>query len=235
MVWLEGSYRFSHYSIYPHLIYICNLFKLGPPEIDVVSRGIGLEDLPERSVLLIEEDLGSVKDVFIQSIGSYAIEAGKDVVYITSRFKEDIHREISAHGFGCSEQLKIIEKFSDREALLDTCGGDICIIDNFTRLFIDSEMGDLIDTLESLIDSSRKDNRIFLLTSNIGILTERSEKVIRSMVDGVIQFLVEYSGNRIDRFINIPKLGGSLPPDRMISFKLVDEGISVDTRERFGR
>ena len=194
---------------------------------------IGLKELPEKSVLLIEEDLGCIKHIFVQKIGFEAVKTGKRVVYITPKLKEDVNRQMSTYyGLKQLENFEIIENFRDRGSLLDVCSGDVCIIDPFTSLFIDSDIDELINTLNSFMASSRKDNRIFLLTSDMGVIPGRAERIMRSLVDGVIQLLVAYSGDRINRFINIPKLNGTQPLDRMIPFTVGEEGIAIDTRER---
>jgi len=193
---------------------------------------IGLKELPEKSVLLIEEDLGCIKHIFVQKIGFEAVKTGKRVVYITPKLKEDVNRQMSIYGLKQPENFEIIENFRDRGSLLDVCSGDVCIIDPFTSLFIDSDVDELINTLNSFMASSRKDNRIFLLTSDMGVIPGRAERIMRSLVDGVIQLLVAYSGDRINRFINIPKLNGTQPLDRMIPFTVGEEGIAMDTRER---
>lgn len=193
---------------------------------------IGLKELPEKSVLLIEEDLGCIKHIFVQKIGFEAVKTGKRVVYITPKLKEDVNRQMSMYGLKQLENFEIIENFRDRGSLLDVCSGDVCIIDPFTSLFIDSDIDELINTLNSFMASSRKDNRIFLLTSDMGVIPGRAERIMRSLVDGVIQLLVAYSGDRINRFINILKLNGTQPLDRMIPFTVGEEGIAIDTRER---
>ena len=200
----------------------------------MVSK-IGLKEIPEKSVLLIEEVLGHIKHIFVQRIGFEAAEAGKCVVYITPKSKEDIKKEICVYGLKCPENMEIIGNFRDRASILDLCSGHLVIVDSFTSLFIDSDITDLIKTLNSFIDASRKDDRIFLLTSDMGVIPGRAERIMRSLVDGVIQFLVAYSGDRINRFINIPKLNGCLPPDRTIPFTVTKQGISIDTRERVGK
>ena len=193
---------------------------------------IGLKELPEKSVLLIEEDLGSIKHIFVQKIGFEAVQAGKRVAYITPKLKEDVNGQMSMYGLKQLENFKIIENFRDPTSILEVCGGDVCIVDPFTSLFIDSDIDELINTLNSFMASSRKDNRIFLLTSDMGVIPGRAERIMRSLVDGVIQLLVAYSGDRINRFINIPKLNGTQPLDRMIPFTVGEEGIAIDTRER---
>jgi KaiC/GvpD/RAD55 family RecA-like ATPase len=67
----------------------------------------------------------------------------------------------------------------------------------------------------------------------MGVMSERPEKILRSMVDGVIQFSIVYEENKITRYMTIPKLNGAAPVDRKIPFTLNENGITIDTRERF--
>ncbi|KAF5414548.1 MAG: hypothetical protein C5S48_08210 [Candidatus Methanogaster sp.] len=224
----------------------------------MVLTSIGMEEIPQKSVLLIEEDLGSIKSIFIQRVGFDAMKIGKKVLYIsTKRSREDVLDQMSMFGLnGNSEMLTILGDFKDRTALLDMCREDtlkhknlyhlidpslrnisktdICIVDTFTSLFIDEEVRVLVDVLNSLIDASRYSGTTFLLAADMGILEEMAERIMRSMVDGIIQFRTTYTGDKINRFISIPKLKGVLPMRKMIPFYITGDGISIDTRERVG-
>jgi KaiC/GvpD/RAD55 family RecA-like ATPase len=54
------------------------------------------------------------------------------------------------------------------------------------------------------------------------------------MADGVVQFLAEREGEKIRRYIYVPKMRGVLPIDRVIPFTLTEQGILIDPRERYG-
>ena len=226
--------------------------------IIMVLTGIGLEEIPQKSVLLIEEDLGNIKSIFIQRVGFDAMKIGKKVLYIsTKRSRADVLDQMSLFGLnGNSEMFTILGDFKDRTALLDMCQEstlkhknlyhlidpslrnisetDICIVDAFTSLFIDEEVHVLVDALNSLVDASRYSGTTFLLAADMGILEERAERIMRSMMDGIIQFRTTYTGDKINRFISIPKLKGVLPMRKMIPFYITGDGISIDTRERVG-
>jgi len=191
------------------------------------------EDLPKKSLLLVEEELGDVKRIFSLKIAAEAIKAGKEVVYITPKPKEDVDHQVSAYSIVGNEKFKVIEKFTDGSRLQTVCSGDLCIIEKFTLMNISTDINHLVYILNSLADISRTKNSVFLLTSDMGIIPERTEKILRAMVDGVIQFTIAYEENRITRYINIPKLNGTAPADKMIPFTLDEHGITIDTRERF--
>lgn len=198
----------------------------------MVLSTINLKELPDNSVMLLEEDLGDINRLFIKDIVIDAIKEEKEVIYVTNRLKGDINRLISCNNSDLTN-LKIYPRVLNGKDILDLISGDVSIIENFSEIFIDASTEELMSVIYSLIDISREEDKIIILTSNMGIISERSERIIRSIVDGVIQILTEYSGSRINRFINIPKLNGGLPLDRMIPFTITKQGISLDTRERF--
>lgn len=191
------------------------------------------EDLPKKSLLLAEEEIGDVKRVFSQKIAAEAIKAGKEVVYVTPKLKDDIDHQVAMYGIAENEKFKVIDKFTDGSRLQMVCGGDLCIIEKFTLMNMSTDVNHLFYILNSLADLSRIKNSIFLLTSDMGVMSERPEKILRSMVDGVIQFSIVYEENKITRYMTIPKLNGAAPVDRKIPFTLNENGITIDTRERF--
>ncbi|MBP1909151.1 RAD55 family ATPase [Methanolobus bombayensis] len=224
----------------------------------MVLTSFGLKNVPSNVVLLIEEDIGDVKSVFFRKISSDALKLGKKVHYISTRNSEkDIIEELNKFGIkDHPKELNIIGNFSNPVSLLDMCyrrhkltsrlygkdagplhnitDADVCIIDMFSSLFIHEEIEVISETIEALANISREENITFLLSADIGILPDRAEKIIRSMVDGVIQFKTEYAGGKINRFINIPKMKGSIPLNKMIAYNVTSQGITMDTRERVG-
>lgn len=195
---------------------------------------LGYNTLPKKSVLVLEEELGDNKRIFAQMLGAEAVNAGKEVVFVSPRTKEDIIGQLSIIGMKNTENFKILDKFRDRFRIQESCSGDLFIVDGFSLLYSEAHPQEIYNLLNTLQDSSRSGNRIIILLSDIGVLPQKSEKILHAMSDGVIQFNVVYGEDRISRYINIPKLIGSTPLDKMLSFA-VDEGrIYLDTRERFG-
>jgi KaiC/GvpD/RAD55 family RecA-like ATPase len=191
------------------------------------------EDLPKKSLLLAEEELGDVKRVFSQKIAAEALKAGKEVVYITTKPKEDIAQQVSVLGINGNNKFNIIEKFTDGSRLQTVCGGDLCIIENFPLMNISTDVNHLVHILNSLADLSRIKDSVFIITSDTGVFSERPEKILRAIVDGVIQFSVVYEENKITRYMTIPKLNGAAPVDRKLPFTIDENGIKIDLRERF--
>ena len=225
----------------------------------MVLTSFGLKNVPSNVVLLVEEDIGDVKSVFFHKISSDALKAGKKVYYISTRSSEkDVVDEINKFGVhAIPDQFTAIGNFADHIALLDMCykrhrlysrlhgdnngsllhdisEADVCIIDMFAALFVHEDTEVFSETIEALIRISRNENITFLLSADMGILPERAEKIIRSMVDGVIQFRTEYTAGKINRYINIPKMKGSIPLNKMIAYNVTSQGITMDMRERVG-
>ncbi len=71
------------------------------------------------------------------------------------------------------------------------------------------------------------------MASDTGILSEKAEKISRSTVDNIIQFRTEHSADKINRYINIPKMK-ELFPKKMMAYNITGQGIMVDSREKVG-
>lgn len=221
---------------------------------------LGLGNIPANMVLLVEEDIGDVKSVFVQMVAQELLRDMKKVVYIsTARSREDVMGQMSLSlddGNNMSNNFAILGSFDDLRSLLYICqkdekmctdanrtqdpmlknilDADICIIDTFSYLFMEEDTATIKSALNSFVAMSRENKTTFLLLSDMGILTDRSERIIRAMVDGIIQFRTEYVGSKINRYINIPKMPGNPPLNRMVPFNVTGKGITIDTRERVG-
>ncbi|MCD5424948.1 MAG: RAD55 family ATPase [Methanosarcinaceae archaeon] len=222
----------------------------------MIESMIGLNTLPKKSVLLIEEDIGDIKSILVQQIGYEMAKLKQNIYYIsTKKLKEDIINQMLLFGMNDVSNLStfnIYEKNNKVENSLDVCNNDllhsffniplqklnevdILIIDSFSSLYIDKDSSNsLKNLLDLLLNASRKNNLIVLLTLDMGILSKRDESIMRFMVDGIIQFKTSYSDNSIHRSINIPKMKDNFPYDKLVSFYLTDKGMAADRRERIG-
>ncbi len=195
---------------------------------------IGFENLPRNSLLFVEEELGDIKRIFAQMVVVDAIAAGNSVAYITTGNKEDVQQQVRRLGLTELDKIKIIDNFHDRARLHYECDSNVCIVEGFSLMNIDIGPRDLVGILNTLLESSRKNSRMIIMTSDIGIISDQHERIIRAMADGIIQFTTVNEEDRISRYINIPKLNGKPLPEKNIPYALDDERIYIDTRERFG-
>jgi KaiC/GvpD/RAD55 family RecA-like ATPase len=214
----------------------------------MLLKSIGLAELPRNSLLLIEEDLGGAKSTFLQQIVLDFLKSGKRALYIsTRRSAEDILEEIEHIRSKAGTEINNLTVKGDlrsKESLLEICNSfstqengehvDICVVDTFSSLFMEESLQNLNTDLNLLQNIGRKLNITFLLASDMGVLQERNERFLRSMTDGIIQFRTEYLAGKVNRTINVPKMKGYPPLDRLIPFKIKDGIISPDIRERVG-
>jgi len=197
-----------------------------------------MDNFPEKSVILIEEDTGLAKSVYAQYISAEAAADGKDVCYITTRASEDIRSEMKrlrilpAKGFHVEEMHGIAPG-----ALLDHLtlhgNGDLIIVDQFSLYFLDTPVTELREGISRLITAA-KTGRVFLLLLDRGVLSERHEALLRAMADGVIQVTTVSEGDKLKRYLNIPKMQGARLSEKMLPFTVSEEGFLIDTRERHG-
>ena len=193
----------------------------------------GITELPEKAVILIEEDPGVVKETFILKIAVDSLISGKKVVYLTSRMRGDILVHAKTFHILVPEQFNIVDSFRNVNDLKHAEHGEFCVIDSFSTMFSRSNVSEMENVIEWLLVESRK-GATFAILSDSGVLPAKEEQLLRSMCDGVIQFVSTIEADKMRRYINVPKMRGIIPPDRMLPITISDEGILIDTRERHG-
>ena len=193
----------------------------------------GITELPDNSVVCIEEDPGVIKETFILKIAADAAISGKKVVYLTTRMRADILHHMDMYHIPISENFYIIDSFRDTKDLMKVDHGTFCVMDSFSTMFSRSDLFDLEQIIKWLITESRK-GATFALLFDTGVLPKREEQILRALCDGVIQFITTIEADRLRRYINIPKMKGMFPSDRMLPITVSSEGILIDTRERHG-
>lgn len=191
----------------------------GIKEFDRITGGI-----PRGEVILLEEEFGIVKSIFAQQIASELAKNGGKTLYITQKSREKVEAQMHIYGMELKEGIEIETPNKLTEIEDDY---DLIVIENFSILFSDLGTKEIMDLVADL---GKKKSTVLLL-SDLGILDERQESVVRTVVDGVIRFRFEdKSVDRIRRSIVIPKF--SRVVDEIIPFKVDGSGISIDTRRR---
>lgn len=200
--------------------------------------GNGLEIVPDNSVLCIEENAGNIKTIYALYAASDKAAKGADVTYLTLQTKDELLSQMKRFGIPPRDSLRIIE-ISPNHAKLDVLSqienihGPLLILDPFAVFFADDSTKDLTAFMFDLIRRSRRGTTVLLLI-DIGVLPERLEQLVRAMSDGIIQFVIVPEGDKLNKYINIPKMRGAFPRDKMLPFTLSEEGLMIDTRERHG-
>ncbi|RJS77609.1 hypothetical protein CW713_10100 [Methanophagales archaeon] len=191
----------------------------GIKEFDRITGGI-----PRGEVILLEEEFGIVKSIFAQQIASELAKNGGKTLYITQKPREKVEAQMHIYGMELKERIEIETPNKLTEIEDDY---DLIVIENFSILFSDLGTKEIIDLVADL---GKKKSTVLLL-SDLGILDEKQESVVRTVVDGVIRFRFEdKSVDRIRRSIVIPKFSHIV--DEIIPFKVDGSGISIDTRRR---
>jgi KaiC/GvpD/RAD55 family RecA-like ATPase len=193
---------------------------------------LGFEFLSDQGLVLVEGEAGSIQTVYALSMARDALAKGRKATFITHGLRDDILRLIETYGITGAEKMGIVDGVADwkRVAIPD---GALAILDSFPFFYGEESLGGVRRALSEMIQASRAGRTIILL-SETGILPPAHECLARAMADGVIQFLAEREGEKIRRYIHIPKIRGHLPIDRMIPFTLTGQGILIDPRERYG-
>jgi KaiC/GvpD/RAD55 family RecA-like ATPase len=198
----------------------------------------GLEMVPDNSVLCIEEKTGNIKSIYALYVASGRAREGVPVKYLTLQSREDILDAMVRLNIPPSDLIRIIELPPDNArhdvlALIQDPDTPLVIIDPYSVFFAEDSFSEIRNLLFRLLTASRK-GTTFLLLMDTGVLAERQEHIVRAMADGVIQFVVLPEGDKLRNYINIPKMRGEFPQDKMLPFTISSEGLLIDTRERHG-
>ncbi|ABS56924.1 conserved hypothetical protein [Methanoregula boonei 6A8] len=199
----------------------------------------GMDIFPQKSVILIEEETGLAKSVYAQYIAADAAGAGKEVCYVTIRSADDIKNDMTrmrilpAKGFFVEEEMHGTAPGTLLDAITLHGKGDMVIVDQFSLYFLDSPLAELREGI-SRISAAAKTGRVFLLLIDRGVLSERHEALMRAMADGVVQITTISEGDKLKRYLNIPKMQGAGLLEKMLPFTVSEEGFLIDTRERHG-
>jgi KaiC/GvpD/RAD55 family RecA-like ATPase len=199
---------------------------------------LSLQEIPEKSVILIEEEIGSVERMFLHQILAEAVSSGKKALYLAVHSsKEDILNEIKQYGFidpkaALTANMRIDGYFNDLADISEIAREyDVCIIDPFPFLVMHKEDSYIVEFLGALKKLSRKEDIRFFLSMDAGVSKKTTESIARAIADGIIQFKELENGKKIERYVNIPKMKGRIPPEELIPILLTESGIVIDTRE----
>ncbi|HVP97021.1 hypothetical protein [Methanoregula sp.] len=198
----------------------------------------GMDTFPEKSVILIEEDNGLAKTVYAEYIAAEAVGNGKVVRYITTRSADDILNEMKRMRIlppkdFHAEELPAVSPNTLLDHLTLQGIGDIVIVDQFSLYFLDASLAEIREAI-SRIGTTAKSGKVFLLLMDRGLLPERHEALLRAMADGVIQITTVTEGDKLKRYLNIPKMQGARLLEKMLPFTVSEDGFLIDTRERHG-
>ena len=198
----------------------------------------GIDIVPEKSVLCIKEDTGNTKSLFASLISAEQGKEGIAVNYLTLRSRDEVHQQIIHLRMKIPENLRVItlspaNSAQDVISLIYEPDIPLIIIDGFSVFFSEYSFTDLYTLMFRMISASQN-GTTFILLIDRGVLPERNENLVLAMADGVIEFTIVPEGDKLKHYINIPKLRGMFPLEKMLPFTVNEEGLLIDTRERHG-
>ncbi len=144
----------------------------------------GIDQLPEKAVICVEEAPGVVKEAFILKLAAGIAGSGKKVIYLTTRKREDILTHMQTFHIQVPENFNIIDTFRNARDLMQIEHGEFCVMDSFSTMFSRSDLSDFEHIIQWLLDESRK-GTTFVLLLDTDVLPSREEQLLRAMSDGV--------------------------------------------------
>ncbi|MHC1573251.1 MAG: RAD55 family ATPase [Candidatus Syntropharchaeales archaeon] len=189
----------------------------GIGEFDRITGGI-----PHGDVIILEERTGSIKTIFAQQVADTISKDGGRTLYITAKSEREIDESMKIYGMSLNGAIDI----ESSDSVLRGAEHDLILIEDFSIRYLDMGMDDL---LRLMGDLKVKRSTVMIL-HDTGVLDERIERAMRAVVDGVIEFRLEYQKDKLYRTIVIPKFRKVI--DEIIPFTIDESGIVVDTRKR---
>ena len=193
---------------------------------------LGFEFLAGQGLVLVEGETAGSHVVYALSIASDALKKGKQVTWVTYGRRGDILKLVEGFGFNGMAKMTIADEVTDWRKVNIPEGG-LAVLDSLPFFQGEESLAGVKKTMTEMAGLAAR-GRTILLISETGILPPAHERLARAMADGVIQLLAEREGEKIRRFIHVPKMRGSQPIDRVIPFTLSAQGILIDPRERYG-
>ncbi|MHC1570192.1 MAG: RAD55 family ATPase [Candidatus Syntropharchaeales archaeon] len=191
--------------------------KTGIEEFDRITGG-----LPPNDTIILEERIGSIKTIFAQQVADTISKDGGRTLYITAKSKREIDESMKIYGMNLNGVIDI----DSSDSALKEAEHDLILIEDFSIRYLDRDVDDL---LRLMGDLKVKRSTVMILL-DAGVLDERIERAMRAVVDGVIEFRLEYQKDKLYRTIAIPKFKNVI--DEIIPFTINESGIVVDTRKR---
>ncbi len=191
-----------------------------------------ITNLPKKSVILVEENIGNTKKYVIKKIIKNMIKNNK-CMYI--RYKDDniLNKEYIQY-IDNNTMKFIISKSLHEHITNENCKEySLLVIEDFPYFIIDKKIKEIMELLDLFIKLSRDCNCIILLLSTTNIFDKKIDNIIISMVDGYIQVINKFEEEKIKRYIVIPKLNDEIF-DKPIPFVINNGEVLFDTRERIG-
>lgn len=186
------------------------------------------------SVILLEEEVGMMKEYFIWEIISMAAAEGRRIRLLTPSPVEEVKSEAAHTRKKLDESLlSVVGHLREHHLLAEECGSELNVIDPFVFYCQDGSASFIHELMESLRKKAREGHTI-LLSFDLGVLPESHVRIAEIMADGVIRFLARMEEEKVRHYLYVPKLRGAPIFSKLMPVDVTEEGMQLDTRERYG-
>ncbi|MEM4258155.1 MAG: hypothetical protein QXL17_03265 [Candidatus Thermoplasmatota archaeon] len=189
-----------------------------------------IHEIPKGNIIVIQGTIDPIKTIFTQILAGFAQKQKKEVIYISSRAKEEICAELLE--YTGSSHFQVVEERSHQHWKDFVKKDVVLIIDSFSYLVLDKSLSEVRMILEELDSLCKQNNTILLLTLEYGMLDEKVQITIGHLADGIIQFLTKETSSGIARFIRISKWMNRNSFTTNIYYTFDGTRINVDLRAR---
>lgn len=177
-----------------------------------------------KGVIIIEDPNGDNARILALHFADFALEKGLKVEYLTF-LSSDLIRELMKT-CGINKELNIKEI----KALPENSNADLTIVDTFTLAIINVDIKEAIEVVRRMQESGKS----HILIHSGKCVDQRIDATLKFICDSFVEIKTDISGEKISRAINIAKLRGKRPYNKLIKFTVEAHGMQIDTREAFG-
>ena len=217
--------------------------------------------LPNKTVLALMGGTGTGAELFAQQFMFNAARRGSKVIYATiEKPPSDVREELQSVGANLKPlentnppRWNFIDAFSPRrsriiggtgpltgsnllntlkESVTETGSNHYTAIDSLSYLLLRYDILDVMDLVESLIHTARKEGGIHLLVTNPNMHDAKMVHTVLHIVDGALEFIREEKGQEFEWSIQIRKMKREAHKMGILPFRLTERGIVFETTKR---
>lgn len=217
--------------------------------------------LPDKTVLALMGGTGTGTELFAQQFLFNSARHGAKVVYATiEKPPSDIIEELQSVGINLKPlsttnppRWNFIDAFSPRrnraaggigpftgsnllntlkDSLTNEGHNQYTVIDSLSYLLLRYDILDVMDLVESLIHTARRQGGLHLLLVNPNMHDTRIVHTVLHIVDGALEFMSEEKAQEIEWSLQIRKMKRESHKMGILPFRLTERGIVFETTKR---
>ncbi len=200
--------------------------------VEVPGLNQFIKEIPDGAVVLIEGWVDHPKAVLVKTLINTAMTQGSKLIYIAPVTKCGMMDQLNGWDMveeRCEERID----GNDHQVWVDHIRPKtVVLIDSLTALMVNKGVNVLLDTLESIRATAKRNGAIVIILSEEGLFPENMRTATGLRSDGIIQFLIRDSPDGVSRFIRIVKWMTGESYDRNIYYNYIEGKINVDLRYR---